>query len=298
MFSLPSISIIIPIYNAEPTLSMCLKSIQELNYPKDKLETIIVDNGSNDGSVEIAKYFDVTVLHETSIKSSYSARSRGVKEAKGELIAFTDSDCIASPDWLNNLVKEWNDESIGCFAGEILSYNPETLVEIFSDRTGILRQKGTLSCSYLPYTQTANSAYRREVFDKVGLFNPKLISGGDADLSWKMQKQTGLKIKFIPEAIVYHKHRSNIMGLYKQFKKYEQGKLLWLQYYPDYELPSVQQRKSELLHDIKILITTFPSNLKKYLNNQIDSVALASPIFRVVISLGTYKGRLSKIENN
>lgn len=296
--ALPSISIVIPVYNSVSTLSLCLESVQKLNYPKEKLEVVIVDNGSDDGSDEIARKFDVIVLYETSMKSSYSARNRGIMKAKSELIAFTDSDCIVSPDWLNHLVKYWDDKTIGCFAGEILTYRPESLVEKFSDRSGILRQKGTLNCSYLPYTQTANSSYRREVFDKVGLFNPELVSGGDADLSWKMQYKTGLRIQFIPEAVVYHKHRTNIIGLYKQFRKYEQGKLLWLKYYPEYQMPTVEQRKSELLRDIKVLLITFPTNFKQYLNKQIDSVTLLTPFFRVIMSLGTYRGRMSKIDDN
>jgi cellulose synthase/poly-beta-1,6-N-acetylglucosamine synthase-like glycosyltransferase len=295
--NLPFISIVVPVYNSISTLSLCLESIQKLNYPKDKLEVIIVDNGSDDGCDNVARKLDFRVLYERSVKSSYSARNIGILEAKGELIAFTDSDCIVTSDWLKNLVREWNDPSIGCFAGEILAYNPETLVERFSDRIGVLRQKGTLNCPYLPYTQTANSAYRKEVFDIVGLFNPEIVSGGDADLSWRMQRETDLKIKFVPDAVVYHKHRDSIIGLYRQFKKYERGKLLWLKYYPDYEMPTLEQRKSELIRDIKTLFEVFPSSLRKFLNNQIDTVALFSPLFRVIMSLGTYRGRMSQIEN-
>jgi len=289
----PFISIIIPVYNSESTLQICLDSIQKLNYPHEKLEVLVVDNGSHDNSIQIAKRFNFKLLHETSIQSSYAARNKGIKESKGELIAFTDSDCIVTKDWLKYLVRDWEDKSIGCFAGDILAYKPETLVEKFSDRVGILRQSGTLNNFYLPYTQTANSAYRREVFDKVGLFNPVIVSGGDADLSWRMQKKTNLKIKYIPEAIIYHKHRTSIIGLYRQFKRYEKGKLLWLKYYPDYQMPSLEQRRSELLRSIVTMFKTLPSNLKKCLYKQGDAVLLLTPFFRVVISLGTYVGRLS-----
>ena len=298
MIKLPDISLVIPVFNAISTISLCLESVQELQYPRDKLEIIVVDNGSDDGSDKIAKKFGVQLFYETSIKSSYQARNRGVTNAGGELIAFTDSDCIVSSDWLINLIKGWDDKSIGCFAGEILSYNPTTLVEKFSDRSGILRHKWALDCSYMPYTTTANTAYRKEVFDRVGLFNPQLFSGGDGDLSWRMQRETDLKIKFEPDAVVYHKHRTNITGLYKQFKKYEYGQLLLRKLYPDLPVPTVKQRRYELLSSIYILIRTFPGNTVKYANKDIDAVTLMSPFFSFIKQLGIYSGRLSKLKDN
>ena len=288
---IPYVSIIIPIYNAKSTLAMCLESIQGLDYPRDKFEVIVIDNGSNDESVEIAKKFDVKLYHETTIQSSYAARNKGVKGAKGELLAFTDADCIVTQGWLKHLVKDWDDESIGCFAGEIMPYKPETLIEIFSDRINILRQAGTLNCAYRPYSQTANSGYRRKVFDKIGLFNAELVSGGDADISWRMQRETSLKIKFIPEALVYHKHRTSFRGLYKQFRRYEHGKLLWQKYYPDYKLPSVEQRRTEFIKAVKRAVKTLPGNLKKYLKKQADLVDILSPFLRVVMAYGTLSAR-------
>ena len=290
----PFVSIIIPAYNAESTLALCLESIRSLDYPNDKHEVLVVDNGSIDSSIQIARKYGATILYETSIKSSYAARNKGITAAKGDLIAFTDADCIVSPGWLTHLVKEWDDASIGCFAGEIEAYQPDNFIEIFSDRQGILRQKGTLSCTYLPYTQTANSAYRREVFEKVGLFIPEMTSGGDGEIAWRMQKKLGLGIKFIPEALVYHKHRTSLAGLYRQFQKYEQGKLLWRKYYPDYDLPSIDQRERELRDVIVRAIALLPTNSTKLLKRKIDLIDFLTPWFLVIMRLGTYRARVSK----
>lgn len=290
----PFVSIVVPVYNAEATLSLCLESIQAIDYPKDKFEVLVVDNGSTDNSIQIARKFGATVLFETSIKSSYAARNKGIAAAKGDLIAFTDADCIVTPTWLKHLVKEWDDESIGCFAGEIEAHQPRNFIEIFSDRQGMLRQKGTLSCTYLPYTQTANSAYRRDVFEKVGLFIPEMTSGGDGEISWRMQKQLGLGIKFIPEALVYHKHRTSLTGLYRQFQKYERGKLLWHKHYPDYELPSVNQRAKELIDAIGRAVTALPANSAKLLARKIDLVDFLTPWFIVTTRLATYRARVEK----
>lgn len=292
--TLPFISVIVPVFNGETTLGMCLDSLEKLDYPKDNLEIIIVDNGSTDSSVSIANRYDVTVLHEPILKSSYAARNVGIRAAKGELIAFTDADCIVTPGWLKLLAAHWADDSIGCFAGEIEAYKPEDLIEKFSDRAGILRQNGTLSCPYLPYTQTANSAYRKTVFDQVGLFDPEMTSGGDADISWRMQKQLGLKIKFIPEALVYHKHRTSLEGLYSQFKKYEHGKLSWGKAFPDYPLPPVAERRATLVGCIEHLNRSIYPGINAFCKAEIDLTSFLTPVFQLLMALGTYRARLEE----
>ena len=287
----PFISIIIPVYNGEETLGLCLDSIARLDYPADKFEVLVIDNGSTDTSVRIAETHGARILYEHSQKSSYAARNQGIIAAKGDLLAFTDADCIVTPAWLKNLVTNWDDNSIGCFAGEIQAYQPQTLVEKFSDRIGILRQYGTIACTYLPYAQTANAAYRKEVFDKLGLFIPEIFSGGDAEISWRMQQKLGLGIQLIPEALVYHKHRTSITGLYRQFKRYEYGKVLWKKHYSDYDLPTVEQRKREL-HDIVLETRSgLSGNIRKLLKQEIDMVDLMTPFLRIVMAYATYKAR-------
>jgi len=291
--SIPSVSIIVPVYNGNETLALCLRSISDLDYPKNKIEIIVVDNGSTDLSVRIAESFGVLLLRETGIRSSYAARNKGILASKGELIAFTDADCIVTSGWLRHLVRDWDDATIGCFAGEIEAYKPKSLVERFSDKAGILRQEGTLSSSYLAYTQTANSAYRRDVFAKVGLFIPEMISGGDADISWRMQRQLGLKIKFIPDALVYHKHRTSLAGLYNQFRKYEHGKLLWGKYYSDFPVPTKMQRREELRQSLIFARQCFFKNFRQFISGKIDSVDLASPFLQAIIAYGTYRAHLT-----
>jgi cellulose synthase/poly-beta-1,6-N-acetylglucosamine synthase-like glycosyltransferase len=290
----PFVSIIIPVYNAELSLGACLDSISALDYPADKREVIVVDNGSTDRSRIIAKRYGVRLLSEVSIKSSYAARNKGVLAAEGELIAFTDADCVVTPAWLRHLSKEWEDRSVGCVAGEIDSYQPKTLVEKFSQRAGILKQKNALTCLYLPYASTANAAYRKGIFDKIGLFIPEMFTGGDAEIAWRMQQKLGLKIKFIPEALVYHKHRSSVIGLYRQFKKYEYGKLFLHKYYPEYHLPTIEERKRELDKAIRLARLTFRDNTKKFYKKEMDFVDLAAPFLRIVLRYATYKARVEK----
>lgn len=289
---LPYVSVIIPVYNGRLTLSECLESVKNLDYPNDRLEVIVVDNGSKDGSDKIAEKYGAKVLYETSIQSPGAARNKGIIEAKGELIAFTDSDCVVTMSWLKHLVKYWDDNQMGCFAGKIEAYTPSTIVEKYSKHVGMLNQEWTLHHQYLPYTQTANSAYRKYVFDQIGLFNTEMIAGEDGDLAWRMQRKLNLRIKYIPEALVYHKHRSTIRGLYKQFKGYEMGTLIWKKYYPDYPLPSVGQRYLLLQRSIITAIRGFPLVFKKVLMGQVDASELCFPFLNIITNLGKFRGRL------
>ncbi len=258
------------------------------------MEIIVVDNGSSDGSEKIAGQFKVKMLSETSMKSSYAARNMGIREAKGEMLVFTDADCIVSPDWLRHLVRDWLDFSIGCFAGEIQAYQPETLIEKFSVRNQILKQRHTLNNPYLPYAQTANAGFRREVFEQIGNFDPEMKSGGDADFCWRMQKQTSYQLRFFPEAVVYHKHRDTVKGLFKQFQKYEYGRKYWFFRYPEYPLSSKGSLIFEMLWRILKAVLIFPINFIKWALGRIDEVDLLSPFLTCVMSAGTLSARFSK----
>ena len=238
------------------------------------------------------------ILSETEVQSSYAASNKGIREAKGDLIVFTDADCIVTPDWLKNLVTFWSDETIGCFAGEIEAYKPSSLVEVFSDRQGILRQSGTLNSPYLPYPQTANAAYRKSVFDQVGLFVPEMTSGGDADIAWRMQKQLGLKIQFIPEALVYHKHRADLQGLYNQYNKYEYGKFFWTKSYPDYPFPTIEERRQQLEGNIEALHYSLKDSVPLLAKDKIDFVEFVAPFLRMLMSAATFKARVDIAKNH
>jgi|WetSurMetagenome_2_1015567.scaffolds.fasta_scaffold377066_1 glycosyltransferase involved in cell wall biosynthesis len=93
-------SIIVPVYDTSAHLQRCIQSLVTQDYPRDGFEILMVDNGSTDASPGILRAAaGIRVLCE-STRGSYAARNRGVREARGEVLAFTDSDCIPAPDWL------------------------------------------------------------------------------------------------------------------------------------------------------------------------------------------------------
>ncbi len=122
---LPFISIIIPVLNGERTIRACLNSILHSDYPGEKREIVVIDNGSTDRTAEIVKTFPVQYLLEARRGVSY-ARNRGIEASRGGILAFTDSDCVVSRRWLPEIVQGFGDEKIGGMEGETVDYPPVT----------------------------------------------------------------------------------------------------------------------------------------------------------------------------
>ena len=249
-------SIVVPVFDNAADLARCLESIGRLDYDRERFEVIVVDNGSTDGSGDVARRFGAVCLEERDFQSSYAARNRGIRAARGEFVAFTDSDCMVHPDWLKAIDAATRDEAAGCFAGEILSATPETLIERFSDEIGLLRQRGPLSgWHFKPYAQTANAVYRRRVFDEIGLFDPTMKSGGDAALAWRMLDRTAHTIVFVPDAIVYHHHRTSVGELWMRFRRYGESEMSWASAQPGYALPGIARCEREVGAELENVIT-------------------------------------------
>jgi len=286
------VSIIIPAYNAQDTIAMCLDSIMNLDYPREKLEIIVVDNNSTDSTADIATGYSVTVLREENVQSSYASRNRGIQNAKGEILAFTDTDCIVSQQWLKNLLSSCGNPEIGCFAGRIEAYEPQTLAEQFAavDEENH-DQEHSLKKGYLPAANTANVAYRREVFQKIGLFRNDLRSGGDAELTWRLVQNGDYTINYNPDAVVYHKHRTSIRGLYRQHIKYGESITDLLKLYPE----SCDKTFWFLVDAFRSGwrgMVTLPGNLLRYWRGEASKVDLWFDFLRSLCRFGLVVGRI------
>lgn len=222
---LPKVSIVVPIYNGEndlPDLINCLKS---QTYPIEQVEYFLVDNASSDRTSTIIQnaaqnFPQIHYLAETKIQSSYAARNTGIRAATGEIIAFTDADCRPQPHWLAELIVPFQDTNIGIVAGEIIGLPGKTILEKYAEKQDVLSQKYTLKHPFCPYGQTANLAIRKEIFTQIGLFRPYLTTGGDADICWRIQRESNWKIEFAPNAIVQHRHRSTLGEFQSQWRRY------------------------------------------------------------------------------
>lgn len=233
----PRVSVIVPVYNAEQTIGPCIESLLDQDFPKDRLEIIVVDNKSTDGTKDRVQRYDVKYTVEREIQTSYAARNRGIREAVGEVLAFTDADCVADRNWLKAGLELFRDPAVGGVGGKVLAYKPETYIERYQERRGEMNQKRHFTAAQGAGRPvkiiTCNAFYRREIFGRVGLFNPDLVSGGDYDLSLRVQAETNYLLAYAEDAVVQHKHRSSLLEFWKQYYKYGIGRLyLATQYNP------------------------------------------------------------------
>jgi glycosyltransferase involved in cell wall biosynthesis len=226
----PFVSIIIPVKNAENTIRKCIQSVKELDY--DNYELIMVNDGSDDRTGEIINdmlkdgRIKSRILNSQSKGPSF-ARNIAVKEAKGALIAFTDSDCILDKSWLKELYGgiESGADSAG---GLQLSPEDETdygrNVNEFMGRIGFITDymKASSQMAGLEETDhnpTCNVMYKREVFDKTGGFLEDLWPGEDVELDYRVKK-AGYKMVINPKAVVYHYRPKNLEKYIKMMTSY------------------------------------------------------------------------------
>lgn len=121
MASAPRVSVIVPFYESAQTLDACLRSLLEQEDIADGYEVILIDNRSPDGSPEIARRHadrdDRIVILEESTPGAYAARNTGIDRARGEVIAFTDADCVVAPDWLRSILAGLDDPQTAVLVG-------------------------------------------------------------------------------------------------------------------------------------------------------------------------------------
>ena len=210
----PTVSVIVPAYNARATLNACLTSLLDLTYPRDKMELLVVDNNSRDDTRVIIESFAprVQYLHEKK-RGPAAARNCGIAHAHGDIIAFTDADCIVERDWLTELVQPLANEHVGIVGGAIRSTRLDNAVEKFGEE---INNQEKAICVYKPaYVATANWASPRAVLMDAGGFDDNLRGGEDTDLAWRIL-QLGKRLVYQPTAIIYHRNESTVRGLFRE----------------------------------------------------------------------------------
>jgi glycosyltransferase involved in cell wall biosynthesis len=113
----PTVSVVVPFFNSERHLAACIESLLAQDELRDDDEIILIDNGSEDGSPAIAAEFNRVILLDESTPGAYAARNTGIRRATGELIALTDADCVADPNWLRAIRDGMADPATGILLG-------------------------------------------------------------------------------------------------------------------------------------------------------------------------------------
>ncbi len=222
--TLPFVSIIIPVIDRAEELGRCLDSIATLRYPKEKLEIIVVDDGSRDNSKEVADSFGAVVLDSGGTGTGpAAARNRGARAARGEILAFIDSDCIASPQWLEELAGFFEDPEVAAVGGFVDGMHTSSFLDRYELAMSSLtlgnRERSGQQGDDTFYLPSCNLLVRSSVFREASGFNPEMHVGEDVDLTWRF-RDSGHRIIYMPKGRVGHEHRNAFFPFIKRRFQY------------------------------------------------------------------------------
>ena len=224
------ISVIVPAYNAQTTIGECIRALQKQTLASDQYEIIVADDGSVDSTTVIARALGVTVVANPHLGKS-AARNAGAAAARGELLLFTDADCMPSPDWVAAMTAPFVASDVVGVKGAYRSKQRE-LVARFVQIESEDKYDRMLGESQIDFIDTYSAAYRRDVFLLNGGFDTRLLGVEDQDLSFRLSHK-GYRLLFAPSAIVFHRHKSTVYGYFR--RKFDIGywKALLTLWYPD-----------------------------------------------------------------
>ncbi len=205
VFSLPSVSILIPAYNEENTIGNTLKCVKRMHYPKDKLEIIVIDDGSKDKTYEIAKRFPgIRVLRKKNEGRKAFALNYGLKHATGDLIACMDADSMPQPNALMHAVSYFAEEGVGAVTTSIFVKKPKNFLGLLQkiEYAMIVWTRKLLEYVESIYvTPGPLSVYRKDALVKLNGFDQNNLTE-DIEIAWRILK-AGYKIRMSTKSIVY-----------------------------------------------------------------------------------------------
>ena len=212
------ISVIVPIYNGSRFLSKFFNSLLSQNLDYKEFEIVMVDNNSDDNTPELIKQFinknkniNLKYIFYNEKSSSYASRNIGVRNSKGDILAFTDSDCILENDWLKNIkIRFIKKEKIISGKIELYFYDKRNIWENF-DKIVHMRNDERINKNEVA---TANMIINKNLFKKIGFFD-EVSSGGDFNFAKRAIKQ-GFEIEFIEEIKVLHPTRKTYNEIRKK----------------------------------------------------------------------------------
>lgn len=200
-------SVIVPVFNGAQTLGACLDALLAQTIDTENYEVIVVDDGSTDGSAEIAGQYGVTLIRQERAGPG-AARNRGAQEARGRLFLFTDADCAPTPDWVEQMLVPFADPDVGGVKG-IYRTRQRSLVARFAQAEYEEKYDRMRRMEQIDFVDTYAAAYRREVFASQGGFNPEFLRNQDQEFSFRLAR-AGYKLVFAPNAVVYHQHPATV----------------------------------------------------------------------------------------
>ncbi len=263
-------SIIVPAYNAERTIKQCLDSLMRQDYAGN-YEVIVIDDGSSDSTPDIVSTYKRVKLIRQSNAGPAVARNRGAKEAQGDIIIFTDSDCMPENSWVSEMLRPFKDKDVVGVKGRYKTRQKEITARFvqmeYEDKYSYMQKN-----DYIDFIDTYSAGFRKDVFlDLKGYDSDFPVAcAEDVELSFRLSRR-GYKMVFNPDAVVYHLHPNKLWNYLKKKYKFAYWRMIAVKKNPDKLIKdshTPQIMKLQVLFPPAILSSTifgFANNKFQYL---------------------------------
>jgi GT2 family glycosyltransferase len=250
-----SVSIIVPTLNGASRIGNCLDALLRQAGHR-KVEILVVNDGSTDDTVDMVQAYPGVRLITQANAGPAAARNRGASEASGAIILFTDDDCVPNSDWLDAMLKPFDDSQIVGAKGVYRTRQKELVARFvqieYEDRYRLMAGFDSID-----FVDTYSAAFRRERFSELNGYDPSfpLACAEDIELSYRMSAR-GWKMKFVPDAVVYHTHPDTLLRYLKKKYKFAFWRVLAVR-----KNPSKGLRDSHTPQMMKLQLLFMPSLL-------------------------------------
>jgi len=206
----PAVCVVVPVRDRPDELADCLRSLEAVRHPRELLQIVVVDDGS---ARPVVVPDGVELVRLPRSVGPAGARNAGARRARGDLLAFLDSDCTADPGWLEALVPELADPAVAAAGGRVAAAAERSWLERYEAVRSPLdlgpKRTTARPGRPVPYLVTANAVVRRADFEAAGGFDPTMRWGEDVDLCWRLH-DAGRLLVYQPAGLVRHRHRGAV----------------------------------------------------------------------------------------
>ena len=244
-----SVSVVIPVLNGADNVANTLSALQQQVDAPGQTEIIVVDNGSTDRTRDIVRKFDGVTLLEEPKRGPAAARNRGLRAARGEVIAHLDHDALPSRHWLAELVAPFRDPAVVLAGGRVVGYPPKTGAERFMTYYGLWEPENNVKRPNFPFVPSLNMAVRRDAALQIGGWTEEMRTGEDVDFCYRLLTAFAAEIVYCPPAILFHRHRVTDDELRDQAWHYGEGAAHMYRRFPE----AVRWDIGKSVHVIRLL---------------------------------------------